>query len=76
MISNIVDFRIVEIDNINLAIKKLNDKILCILIMDMKSKSKENIFLAIKKSLQGEYMLWAKCKYEEEVSAFVSYLPT
>ena len=45
-----VDFRIVEINNINSPIKKLDNKILYKLIMNMKIISGENIFLAIKKS--------------------------
>ena len=47
--SNIVDFRMVEIDNINLLIKKLDNKMLNMLIIDIKIKSKENTFLATKK---------------------------
>ena len=44
-----VNFRIVEINNINSLIKKLDNKILCILIMDAKTTSGENVFLAIEK---------------------------
>ena len=57
VLSNIVGFRIVEINNINLPIKKLDNKMLCKLFMDMKIISREIIFLAIKKLWQGEHIL-------------------
>ena len=55
--NNVVDLGITEIDNINSLIKKLENKILCELIIDMKTISGERIFLAVKKLWQGEYML-------------------
>ena len=45
-----VGFRIVEINNINSPIKKLDNKMLFKLIVDMKIMSREKIFLAIEKS--------------------------
>ena len=49
-LNNMEDFRIVKINNINSLIKKLDNKILCMLIMNMKTISGENVLLAIKKS--------------------------
>ena len=46
-----------EVDNINSLFKKLECKILHELIMDIKTPSGEIVFLAIEKSLQGEYAL-------------------
>ena len=40
----------VVINNINLLIKKLDNKTLCKLIIDIKTMSREKIFLDIKKS--------------------------
>ena len=45
----IVDFRMIEVDNINLLTKKLEYKILCKLIMNIKILLGERVFLAIKK---------------------------
>ena len=45
-----VDFRIIEVDNINSLITKLECKILHELIIDIKIPSGERVFLAIKKS--------------------------
>ena len=44
-----VDFRITEVDNINLPIKKLEHKMLWKLLVDMKILLEERVFLAIKK---------------------------
>ena len=74
VLNNIVDFRMSEVENINSPIKKLDYKILYELIMNMKTILGERVFLAIKKSQQGKYVLQAKHKYKEEVSAFTSYL--
>ena len=57
VLSNIVGFRIVEINNINLPIEKLDNKMLCKLFVDMKIISREIMFLAIEKLWQGEYIL-------------------
>jgi len=50
VLSNMVGFRIVEINNINSPIKKLDNKMIFKLIVDMKIMSREKIFLAIEKS--------------------------
>ena len=49
VLNNIVDFRIIEVDNINSLIKKLEYKMLYKLIIDTKILSGERVFLAIKK---------------------------
>ena len=49
ILNNIVDFRIIEVDNINSLIKKLEYKIIHKLIMNIKTLFEEKIFLAIKK---------------------------
>ena len=75
VLSNIVGFRIVEINNINLPIEKLDNKMLCKLFVDMKIISREIMFLAIEKLQQGEYILQVKHKQKDEASVYVSYLP-
>ena len=52
-----VDFQITKIDNINLPIKKLDNKMVRILIIDMKAENSKKVFLVIKKSWQGGYVL-------------------
>ena len=46
------------------------------LIMGMKIISGEKVFLAMQKLWQGEHVLWAKYKYKDEASIYISYLPT
>ena len=65
-----------EVNNINLPIKKLECKMLCNLIIDVKIPAGERVFLAIEKLWQGEYVLWAKYKHKDEVSTYISHLPT
>ena len=74
VLSNIVNFRMIEIDSINSPIKKLDNKMLYMLIIDMKTISGEKVFLAIKKSQQREYVLQAKDEHEDETSIYASYL--
>ena len=49
VLNNIVSFKITEINNINLPIKKLKNKMLHELITEMKIMSRERVFLAIEK---------------------------
>ena len=49
VLNNIVNFRMTEVDNINLLIKKLEYKMLHELIIDIKILSGERVFLAIGK---------------------------
>ena len=49
ILNNMVDFRMIEVNNINLPIKKLEHKKLYELIIDMKILLGESVFLAIKK---------------------------
>ena len=49
VMNNMADFQITKINNINLLIKKLDNKIVRILIMDTKAENGEKVFLSIKK---------------------------
>ena len=71
-----VDFRMTEIENINSPIKKLDNKTLRELIMDMQTCSGEKYFSAIKKSWQVDYVLWAKHKFKGEAAVYASYSPS
>ena len=55
--NNIVDFQMTKISNINLLIKKLDNKIVRMLIIDMKAENREKLFLVIKISWQEDYAL-------------------
>jgi len=44
-----VDFRILKVENINSPIKKLDYKILCELIMEIKTLLRERVFFIIEK---------------------------
>ena len=52
-----MDFSIIEVNTINLLIKKLECKILSELIIDIKIVSGERVFLAIEKLWQEEHAL-------------------
>ena len=54
--NNIVDFQITEINNINLQIKKLDNKMVRMWIIDTKAENKEKVFLAIEKTWWGYIM--------------------
>ena len=49
ILNNMIDFRIIEINNITSPIKKLECKTLCELIIDTKTALGERVFLAIEK---------------------------
>ena len=62
------------INNIDLPIKELENKTSQELIMDLRTDNNEKVFIAIKKSQQGNYALLVKRRYKEKASPYVLYL--
>ena len=50
VLANLVDFKLTEFEEINLPIRDLNDRTIRQLIMDLKTESRETIFITIERS--------------------------
>ena len=57
MLANLVEFKLIDFEDINSSIKNLDNKMIRELIMNLESKSSDKIFIAIEWSWQGELTL-------------------
>ena len=55
--NNLVEFQVLEIENINSSIEELEGKTLCKFIMNLRVDNDQRVFITIKKSQQGDYVL-------------------
>ena len=57
VLANLIEFKLIDFEDINSLIKNLDNKIIRELIMNLESKSSDKIFIAIEWSWQGELTL-------------------
>ena len=72
ILANPVEFKLVDCEEVDLLISILNNKKIRELIMNLKSKSGDKIFIIIKWFWQGDLTLWAKRKLKAEVEVFLA----
>ena len=74
ILANLVEFKLVDFEEVDSPISALDNKTIRELIMNLKSKSGDEIFAAIEQSWQGDLTLWAKRRYKAEVEIFSVYM--
>ena len=74
VLANLVEFKLIEFEEIDLPISNLENKIIRKLIIDLKTEGKEKIFIAIERSWQGDLTLWVKRKYKAEAEVFSAHM--
>ena len=74
MLANLVEFKLIEFEEIDSLISNLENKTIRQLIMDLETEGKEKIFIAIERSWQGDLTLWAKRKYKAEAEVFSAHM--
>ena len=74
LLDNLVEFKLTDFEEIDSPIKKLENKTVRELIMNLKSKSGDKLFLAIERSWNGELTLWAKRKFKTEAETCSAYM--
>ena len=57
VLANLVEYKLTDFEDIDSSIKNLDNKTIRELIMNLESKSSDKIFIAIKRSWQGELTL-------------------
>ena len=72
VLANLVEFKLTDFEEIDSPIKSLEDKTICQLIMDLKSKSGDKLCIARERAWNGELSLWAKRKFKTEVETHAS----
>ena len=72
VLANLVEFKIVDFEEIDPPIKSLADKTLRQLIMDLKSKSGDKLCIAEEQAWNGELALWPKRKFKTEAEKYAS----
>ena len=70
VLANLVEFKLVDFEEIDLPISILENKIIRELIIILDSKSGDKIFIMIDLSQQGGLTLWAKMKFKAEAEVF------
>ena len=74
VMANLVDHKLVEFTEIDSPISTLEGKTIRQLIMELKIKEGNTMFVAIERSSQGEQVVWAKRKYHEEAEKCTSHM--
>ena len=74
VLANLVEYKLTDFKDIDSSIKNLDNKMIRELIMNLESKSSDKIFIAIKRSWQGELTLWAKHKFKVDTEIYSSYI--
>ena len=72
VMANLVDHKLTEFTEIDSPISTVEGKTIRQLIMELKTKKGQTMFVAIEKSWQGEQVAWAKRKYHEEAEKHTS----
>ena len=74
ILANLVEFKLVDFEEVDSPISMIDNKIIRELIMNLKSKSGNKIFITIKQSQQRDLTLWAKRKYKAEAEVFSAHI--
>ena len=70
ILANLVEFKLVDFEEVDSPISALDNKTIRELIMNLKLKSGDKIFIAIEQSWQRDLTLWAKRKFKVEAEIF------
>ena len=74
ILAKLVELKLVDIEEVHFLISTLNNKKIRELIMNLKSKSGDKIFIAIEQSQQGDLILWVKRKFKVEAELVLVYI--
>jgi len=74
VMANLVDHNLTEFTDIDSPISTVEGKTIRQLIMELKTKEGQTMFVAIEKSWQGELVAWAKRKYHAEAAQYTSHM--
>ena len=74
VLANLVEFKLTDFQDIDSPISDLQGKTIRQLIMDLKTKDGETIFIAVETNWQGEQVAWAKRKYKEDAELYSSHM--
>ena len=70
VLANLVEFKLIDFEDISSPIKNLENKIIRELIMNLEFKSSDKFFIAIERSWQGELTLWVKHKFKADAEIY------
>ena len=74
VLANLIDFKLIKFLEIDLPISDLQGKTISQLIMDLKTKDGETIFVVVERNQQGEQVSWVKRKHKEEAELYSSHM--
>jgi len=74
VMANLVDHKLTEFTDIDSPISTVEGKTIRQLIVELKTKEGQTMFVAIEKSWQGEQVAWAKRKYHAEAEQHTSHM--
>ena len=74
VLANLVEFKLVEFEDIDSPISSLKNKTIRKIIMELETEGGNKMFIAIERSWHGDLTLWAKRKYKAEVEVFSTHM--
>ena len=74
VLANLVKFELTDFEEIDTPAKNLGDKTIRELIMNLTSKSGDELFIAIERAWNGELTMWAKRKFRAEAEMHASHM--
>ena len=74
VLANLVEFKLTDFEEIYSPIKNLENKTIRQLIMNLKSKNGDKLYIAVERAWHGELSLWAKRKYKTEAETHASHM--
>ena len=73
-LTNLLDFKLVEFDQIDSPISDLEGTTIRQLIMNLETRGRETIFIVIERSCLGDQVSWAKRKCKAEAKVCLSHI--
>ena len=74
VLANLVELKLTDFEEIDSPIKNLENKTIRQLIMNLKSKNGDKLYIAVERAWHGELALWAKRKHKTEAETCASHM--
>ena len=74
VLANLIKFKVVKFEEIDSLINMLGDKRIRQLIIELKTKDRNTMFVVIEHSWQGELMLYVKRKFRMDAELFIAHI--
>ena len=74
VLANLVEFKLTDFEDIDSPIRSLENRTIRQLIMSLKAKNGDSLYIAIERDWNRELTVWAKRKYKTEAETYASHM--